>query len=141
MALEIGRLISYHRIADGVGLVKGVVGKVVDFVVNSLGRGLGNSVCDAALDAPLRIAVDEGVALLFNLLGLFLGDGTAHHICLAQRVPAQLLENLYDLLLIDNASIGHGQNWLQGRVLIGDEPGVLLAGDKAGDGIHGARTV
>ena len=32
VALEISRLIGHHRIADGVGLVEGVVGEVVDLV-------------------------------------------------------------------------------------------------------------
>ena len=52
--------------------------------------------------------MDKGVALLFDLFSLLLGDRPAHHVRLAQRVTAKLLEYLNDLLLIDNATVGHG---------------------------------
>ena len=88
MALKIGRLVGNHRIADGVGLIEGIVGEVVNFIVDGLGGGFGDAICDAALDVPLRITVDEGIPLLFDLLGLFLRDGPAHHIRLSQRITA-----------------------------------------------------
>ena len=88
MALEIGRLVGNHRIADGVGLIEGIVGEVVNFIVDGFGGGFGDAAGDAALDVPLRIAVDEGIPLLFNLLGLFLRDGPTHHIRLAQGITA-----------------------------------------------------
>ena len=88
MALEIGRLVGHHRIADGVGLIEGIVGEVINFIVDGLGGGFGDAAGDSALDMPLRIAVDEGISLLFDLLGLFLGDGTAHHIRLPQGIAA-----------------------------------------------------
>ena len=141
MTLEIRRLIRHHRVAHRVSLVEGIVGKVVYLVVDGLRCLLVDTVGDTALDSSFRIAVYEGLTLLLDLLGLLLADGPAHHVRLPQRKAAQLLENADDLLLIHDAAVGVGQDGLQGRVLIGDEPGVLLAGDKAGDGIHGARTV
>ena len=86
MAFKICRLISNHRIADGVSLIEGVVCKVVDFLINGLRHGSGNAACHAAGDLPFRITVDKGILLLLDLGGLFLGDGAAHHIGLSQRV-------------------------------------------------------
>lgn len=84
VAFEVGRLIGHHRIAHGVRLVKGVVGKIVYFIVNGLGRCLRYAACNAAPDASLRIAVDEGVPFLLDLLGLFLGNGASNHIRLSE---------------------------------------------------------
>ena len=123
------------------GLIEGVVRKVVDLLVDGLGGLLRDAVGNAAHNAPGGITVDKGVLLLLDLSCLFLGDGAPHHVCLAQGVSAQLLENLNDLLLIDDAAIGDGEDRLQRGMLIGDELGVLLTGDEAGDGIHGTGAV
>ena len=141
MALEIRRLIGHHRVADGVSLIEGVVGEVKDLIVDGLRRGLLDAIGDAAGDAPLRVAVDKGVPLLLDLLGLLLADGPAHHVCLPQREAAQLLKNADDLLLIDDAAVGHRQDRDELGVLVRHQLGVVLAGDKARDGLHGSRPV
>ena len=74
-------------------------------------------------------------------LCLLFAHGPAYHIGLAQGVARQLLEDLHHLLLVDDAAIGDGEDGLQRRVPVGDELGVMLAGDKPGDGLHGAGTV
>ena len=106
MALEIRRLIGHHRVADGVGLVEGVVGKIIDLVVNGLCRGFRDAVGHAAPDIPRRVAVEERFPLPLHVFGLLLGHGAAHHIRLSQRIACQLLKNLDDLLLIDDAAVG-----------------------------------
>ena len=123
------------------GLVEGVVCKVVDLLVDGLRRLFRDAIGYAATDAPLRVTVDKSILLLLDLGSLLLGDGPAHHVRLAQGVAAQALEDLDDLLLIDDAAIGNGENGLQRGVLIGDQLGVLLAGDKPGDGVHGTGAV
>ena len=141
MALEVRRLVGHHRVADGVGFIEGVVGEVKDLIVNGLRRGLLDAIGDAAGDAPRRVAVDKGVPLLLDLLGLLLADGPAHHVRLSQREAAQLLKNADDLLLIDDAAVGHRQDGDQLGVLVCHQLGVMLAGDKAWDGLHGSRPV
>ena len=141
MALEPGRLIGHHRVANRVGLVEGVVGKVVDLVVDALGHVLGDAVGGTPGDVPLRVPVEEGGPLLLDVLHLFLGHGPAHHIRLAQGVAPQLLEDLDDLLLVDNAAVGVGQDGNEGGVLIGDLLRVVLAGDEPGNGLHRPRPV
>ena len=141
VALEPGGLVGHHGVAHGVGLVKGVVGEVVDLLVDGLRRDLWDAVSHAAGNIPLRIAMDEGVFLLLNLLGLLLGDGPAHHVGLAQGIAAQLLKDLDHLLLIDDTAVGDGQDRNQGGMLIPDQLGIMLAGDESGNGIHGTRAV
>ncbi|CAN3977251.1 hypothetical protein GOGPGP_GOGPGP_16495, partial [Dysosmobacter welbionis] len=48
VALEPGGLIGHHRVGHGVGLVERVVGKVVDILIDGLGRLLRDAVCHAA---------------------------------------------------------------------------------------------
>ena len=106
MGLEIGGLIGNQRITDGMGFVKSIVGKVEDFIIDFLGNFLLHSVGDGAGNAPLRVAVDEGFPLLQNDRLFFLGDGPAHIVGLSQGVATQLAENLNDLFLIYNTTIG-----------------------------------
>ena len=141
VVLEIGRLVGHHRIGDGVGLVEGVVGKVVDLVVDGLRRFRRNPVCHTACNVPFLVTMDKGVPLPGDVLGLLFAHGPADHVGLAQGVARQLLEDLHHLLLVDDASIGDGKNGLQRRVLVGDELGVVLAGDEPGNGLHGAGAV
>ena len=138
---EPGRLIGHHGIAHGVGLVKGIVCKVGDLVIDALGHCLGNAVGGAAGDVSLRVPVEEGGPLPLDVLQLLFGHGPADHVGLAQGIASQLLEDLDDLLLIDDAAIGVGEDRPQGGVLIGDLLRVLLAGDEPGDGVHGAGAV
>ena len=132
---EIRRLIGHHRIADG------VVGEVVDLVVDGLSRRLRDAVGHTAPDVPGGVAVEECLPLPLHILGLLLGHGPTHHVRLPQRIARQLLEDLDDLLLIDDAPIGTGQDGLEGRVLVHHQLGVVLAGDEPGDGLHGAGAV
>ena len=141
VALEPGGLIGHHGVGHGVGLVEGVVGKVIDLVVDGLGHVLRDAVGGAALDVPGRIAVEERAPLLLDILDLLLAHGPSHHIRLTKRIARQLLEDLDDLLLVDDAAVGDVQNGLERRMLIGDQPGIVLAGYEPGYGFHGAGTV
>ena len=141
MALEVGRLIGHHGVADRVGLVEGIVREIVNLLVNGLCRGLRDTVCHTAGDVPVQIAVEEGLPFLLNVLRLLFAHGPADHIRLSQRIARQVLENLDDLLLINDAAIGDGQNRLQGGMAVLNELWVLFAGDESGDGVHGPGTV
>ena len=141
VALEPRRLIGHDGVADSVSLIEGVVGEIVDFVIDGLCRRLGDAVLDTAADTAALITVDKGVALFFNLLGLFLGDSAAHHIGLSEGEAAQLLEDLNDLLLIDDTAVSHRQDRLKGGMLVGNEFGIVLTGNKARDRLHRAGAI
>ena len=106
MALEIGRVVGHLGIADGVGLVEGIVGKIQNLVVDFLGCLLADAVLHRAGDAPLRVAVDKGLALGHDDGLLLLGDGPAHIVGLAEGVAAEAAEDLNHLLLIYHTPIG-----------------------------------
>ena len=141
VALKIGRLIGHHGVGNCVGLVEGVVGKIVNFLVDSLRRGLRDAVCHAAGDVPLQVPVEERLPLLFNIFGFLLAHGPADHVRLPQGIARQVLENLDDLFLIDNAPVSDRQDRLQGGMAVLNELRVLLAGDEPGNGVHGPGTV
>ena len=126
VAFEIGGLIGHDGVADRVGFVEGVVGEVVDVIINLLGSILWDAIGHAPLDVPLRIAVDERLPLLLDLLGLFFRDGTAHHVCAAQRVPGQLLEDHHDLFLVDDAAVGDRQDGFQAGMQVADLAGIRI---------------
>ena len=85
--------------------------------------------------------MEKGLPLPLHVLGLLFGHGPAHHVRLAQGIARQLLEDLDDLLLVHDAAVGAGEDRLQLGVLIGHQGGIVLAGHKPGDGIHGPRAV
>ena len=141
VALEPGRLVGYDGVGHGVGLVEGVLSESLDLVVDVLGGLLRDAVGGAPGDAPLRIPIDKGLPLLLDLSLLLFGNGPAHHVRLSHGVPRQPAEDLDDLLLVDDAAVGDGQNGLQQGVLVLHLVRVVLTGDEPGDGVHGAGAV
>ena len=85
--------------------------------------------------------MDEGLPLGDDDLFLLFGNGAAHVVRLPEAVAAELAENLDDLLLIDDAAVGHGEDRLELRAEIGDALRMKLVFDETRDGIHGARAV
>ena len=110
MALHVSRAVGHDGVADGVGLVEGVAGKVQDLVIDAVGHVLADAPCQGAGDVPGRIAMDKGHPLRVNDLMLFLAHGTADHIRLTQGEARQLAENLDHLLLIHDAAVGDGED-------------------------------
>ena len=141
VAFEPGGLVRYHRIGNGMSLVEGVVGEIVNLVVDGLSHILGNTSGGAPGNLPVRVAVKERLPLPFDVLDLLFAHGSAHHVCLSQRIARQLPEDLDHLLLVDDTAIGNGQNRLQQRMFVADQLWIVLAGNKARDGVHRAWAV
>ena len=95
------------------GLVKRILGKIVNLVVNQLGSRLGDSVCQASCNVSSLVTMQKGLSFLLNVLDLFFAHGTAHHVRLSKRITRQLLKNLDNLFLIDDAAICVRQDRLQ----------------------------
>ena len=123
------------------GLIEGIVGKFHDLIVDGLGRSLRHAVGNAAGDILSRVTIHEDLSLRLDDLHFLFGNGAADIICLAHGIAAQLLENGNHLLLVDDTAVGDLQNRLQMGCLVTDLAGVLLAGDKLRDGIHGAGAI
>ena len=135
------RAIAYDGVGYRVGLVEGIGGKVEDLVVNAVGDGFRHPVCHAAGDAAGLVAMDERLPLRVDDGVLFFRHGAADHVCLAEGEARKPSEYLDDLLLIDDAAVGDGQDRLKKRVLVGNLLRVHRAFQKAGDGVHRPGTV
>ena len=107
VVLEPGGLVGYDRVGQRVRLIEGILGKGVDLPVDLLGHLLGDPVGHTAHDIAGGISMDKVFPLLLDLLPLFFGHGPTDHIGLTDRIPRQLAEDLYDLFLIDDTTIGH----------------------------------
>ena len=141
VALEVCRLIRDDRIGRGVRLVERVVREGVNFLVNFLRGLLVDAVCHAAGDIARGIAVQKRLALALDVLDLLLAHRAAQHVCLAERVASELLEDLDDLLLIHDAAIGDRQDRLKLRNEVCDLFRVVFAGNEFRNGLHRPRTV
>ena len=141
VALEVCRLIRDDRIGRGVRLVERVVREGVNFLVNFLRGLLVDAVCHAAGDIARGIAVQKRLALALDVLDLLLAHRAAQHVCLAERVARELLEDLDDLLLIHDAAIGDRQDRLKLRNEVCDLFRVVFAGNEFRNGLHRPRTV
>ena len=122
-------------------LVEGVAREIEDLVVDAVGHVLRHAVFHAAGDAAALVAVHERGALLDDLLLLLLGHGAADHVRLPEREAREPPEDLDDLLLIDDAAVGDGEDRLEQRVLVGDLLRMRRALEKARDAVHRAGAV
>ena len=123
------------------GFVKGIVGKGNDLIIKGLGHMLGNAIGHAAGDILRFITVDEDLALFLDDLHLLFGDGAADVVRLAHSIAAKGTEDLNNLLLVDNTTIGNFQDRLQFRAFISDFLMIQLIFNEFWNGIHGAGTI
>ena len=72
---------------------------------------------------------------------LLFAHGAADVICLPEGEARQLPEDLHDLLLIDDAAVGHIQNVRQLRGLVADLVRFVPVAQIGGNGVHGAGAV
>ena len=124
-------------LVEGVGRKAGHF--VVDLVCYLLRDAVGNT--PRALMAGLGAAVHKMFPLGFHDGVLLFAHGAADVICLPEGEARQFPEDLHDLLLIDDAAVGHIQNVGQLRGLIADFVRLVAVAQVGGDRIHGAGTV
>ena len=86
--------------------VKGVVGKIINLLINILGCLFWDPIVDTAADTAFRIAVQKRLFFPLDLSCLFFGNGPANHVRLPQGIAGQFPKNFNDLLLINDAAVG-----------------------------------
>ena len=141
VVFEICRLHGDHGIAGCVALVEGVLREVVHGVVYAVRRSLGYPSVHTAPDILSRISVYKGLAVLVYHVLLLLAHGAADIVGLPQGISREVLEDLHDLLLIDDASIGGLQYGLQLSGLVCYMIRVVLAGYVFRDEVHRTGTI
>jgi len=128
MRLQPRGLIADQRVGRGVRLVEAVAGEFFHQVEDGVGLGF--------LDAIGGRAGQESGALPGHLLDVLLAHRAAQQVGGAQRVAADDLRHLHDLLLVDHDAVGLAQDRLDARVGIAHLLAAVLARDEAGDQVH-----
>ncbi len=103
--LQPGSLIGHHRVSGTVGFVESIFGEVDHVVKNAVCHLLVNSLGNTARHSLSLISVDKILPLLLHDGVLLLAHGTAHQVASAHGVPAQIPDDLHDLLLINDAAV------------------------------------
>ena len=114
-------------------LVEAVARELVDLVEDRGGPVL--------LDAVLLRALDEARPLGIHLGLDLLAHGTAQQVGAAERIAAQHLRDLHDLLLVDHDAVGLLQDPFQQRMQVVRLLLAMLALDVARDVLHRARPI
>ena len=146
VAAEPCRFIGHHCIRCGMGLVEGIAGEVRHLIKEAVCHLLGNAICHTTWHHHrilLRggLSMDKILPLLCHDRGLLFGHGTAYQIRPSHRIPGQAHNDLHNLLLIDDASVGRRKDGLQFRRQIFHLfPGIFPL-DILRNEIHGARPV
>ena len=123
------------------GLVEGVFCKIHHVIINTACHLFADSLGNTAGHALFLISIDKVCALLFHNRLLLLTHGTAHKVTSPKGIPAQIPDNLHNLLLIDNTAIGRLQNRLQLGTGIGNRMMLVLSHNIFRNKIHGAGTI
>ena len=122
-------------------LVEGVLREVRHLVKDVVRDLFRDPVGNASRDALLGVSEDKVGPLLLHDRFFFLRHGAPHQVAPAQGIARQVPDDLHDLLLVDDASVGRLQDRLQLRALVADGIPVVLSLQVPRDKVHGARTV
>ena len=133
MGLEPGGVVGEQRVGGGVRFVEAVAGELGHLVEDFAGGGLGK--------LALGGAGEEDLALLLHLGGILLTHGAAEEVGATQRVAADDVRDLHDLLLVDHDAEGLFEERLEFGQRVFDEAGIPFAPDEVVDHAHGAGTV
>ena len=128
MGLEPGGLVGHQRIGRRMRLVESVAGELLHGVEDRIGH--------AFVDAVLRRAFAEDGAVAGHLLDLLLAHGPAQQVGTAERIAADDLGHLHDLLLVDHDAVGLAQDRLDALVGVFDGLAAVLAFAIARNQVH-----
>ena len=132
--LQPRRLIRNDRIGGGVRFVEAVAREFLEQVEHLVRLALGDVVLRAT-------TLHEGLALLLHLFDLLLAHRAPQQISAAERVTAEHLRRLHDLLLINEHAVGLLGNRFEQRVRINNLHLAVPPRDEVGDEVHRPRTI
>ena len=143
MALEVSGLEGYISVTGRVALVESVGCKAGHLIVDLVRDLFRDAVCHTARAFVTRLgaAVHKVLPLCLHDGVLLFAHGAADVVCLSKGEARQFPEDLHDLLLIDDAAVGHIKNVCQLRGLVADLVRLVPVAQIGGNRIHGARAV
>ena len=133
VGLEVGRLEGHPAVAGGVALVEGVRGEffpVLPYLVEHFG-----------LVAVFLAALHELALEVVHLVDELLTHGLAQRVALAAGKVCQQTRQQHHLLLVDGDAVGVLEVLVHLGDVVDDGALAVLALDKVGDVVHGARTI
>ena len=126
-------LVGDQRVRGGVRLVEAVAGELLHQVEDLVGLAL--------VHAALGGALAEDLAVLGHFGRHLLAHRAAQQVGAAQRVAADDLRHLHDLLLVDHDAVGLFQHGPRARVGVFEFFAAVLALDERRDHVHRAGAV
>ena len=107
-SLQICRAVCENRVAGRVRFIEGIARKTLHIAEYLFGYFLRYAAGDCPLDvsALLDVAEDKLILLRHQLRLVFLAHRAADEVCLPEREPRKILEDLHDLFLIDDNAVG-----------------------------------
>ena len=131
VGLEVRRLVGHDRVAARVALVEAVARETQDEVEEPVGLLRVH----AAVAGPLH---ERGARAVDHVL-LLLRDRLDDRVCLAQRDPAEVVQHLHHLLLVDHDPVGLGGEAIDDLVHRRHRLAAVLASVVVGDQVHRTR--
>ena len=123
------------------GFIKCVCGKADHFIVDLIGNFLRNAIGDTSLYALFLIAVHKVLAFRLHDRCFLFGHGSTHQITSSITVAGETTDNLHNLLLINDATVGGCQDRLKLRTVIMNALPVASSLQILRNKVHRARTV
>ncbi len=133
VGLEPRRVIREQRVGGGVRLVEAVAGELLHQVEDFAGLGFG--------ELAFGCTGHEDLALLGHLPGVFLAHGAAKQVGATERVAADDVRDLHDLLLVDHDAERFAEQRFEFGEEVLDLAAAPLALDEVVDHAHRAGTI
>ena len=133
VGFHVGCLVRHPRIASGVRLVEGILGKFLPFAPDFLQNFLVVAVFLAAVDEFRLHLIDEGLYLLTHRL--------SQGVAFASGEVGQFSRQQHHLFLIDGDAVGVFQKFLHHGNVVFDFLLTVFSGDETGNFIHRTGSV
>ena len=141
VALQIGCLIGKECIAYRMRLVKGIFCKINHLIIDAIRHSLGDSLGKTSENTLLRISVNKVFSFFFHNGKLLLTHGTSKQIRSTHAEAGEVPNNLHNLLLIHDNTIGVFQDWLHFFTIIFYLLRIFLSCYIVRNKVHGTRTI
>ena len=123
------------------GFIEGIFCKINHLIIDAIRHSLGDSLGKTAENALLRISVHKVFSFFFHNGKLLLTHGTSKQIRSTHAEAGKVSNNLHNLLLIHDNTVGVFQDWLHFFTIIFYLLRIFLSCYIVRNKVHGTRTI